>query len=248
MPTLTVCPPSTPVGPSYQARTVTVLLPGSDRPTWTSLNRAVHTAIHEWATGWSPVFQVPPRGVCARILRRPDRVLARVRTTTRTSWCAGGRKVDLLAGISRMRAVAQDRAVWDYAYWQQVVAGTPTALTLSQIRDRRHGKNLPQDALVREYEMQPRVVAMRLANIDPRRQVTLDEENLPLLQTNADTYTRWQVMAAVPGDEVITLDGTFLYPRSDRFDHRMEYLQQANSHIDRLAGKDWMVQLRRAAD
>ncbi|HEY3503716.1 MAG TPA: hypothetical protein VGN37_13145 [Actinocatenispora sp.] len=152
---------------------------------------------------------------------------------------------DLRSGIRRIRDLAQARAMWDYAYWKHTVAGTPTAWSLEELRDRCDGKQIDEQRLHRQYEAQPRVRAMRVANMLPNLPVSREEENLPILQTSSTAYITWQVMAALPGDEVITTDGTWLFPSSDRFADRMDYLQQANGHIDRLPGSDMLVRLRR---
>ncbi|GGL12651.1 hypothetical protein [Mangrovihabitans endophyticus] len=176
-----------------------------------------------------------------------DARLASGHFLTRTRWRAGrllqpgagvaaGGPIGLL-DLARMRAGLQQRYGDRWQIWQQVVAGSPAARPWWHFYDRyaadpdtytwehaRHG-----------FASQPRVARMLTYNAHPCRQTDLPTEHLDAFDAGLQAYATYGWLQAVPGGRMLTLDGRLLGPGSSRYSVHLEFLGQANVHLQTLA-------------
>lgn len=146
--------------------------------------------------------------------------------------CAGGplRLLDLPA----LRQAHRIAAAMRHHTWGQVVRGTrdahPWVSYLQRHLDDPHSYPYPQAEA--DFSNQPRVLAMRAHNALTHGTGRLDEQDLEMLQAGAVAYQSYQYLTAAAGDALLTPDGQRICPTTDRFAHRLAYLQQANHYLD----------------
>lgn len=213
-----------PLPPAAPVRTVVVALPAGI-PAMDQLEAAVARVA---AAGFTAAGGVP------RFLARPGR--ARHFVDRWNGFTSGGTIARLdLAGM-RHRAVLAASTQW--RWWRYVTASTPAARPWTDVWDRvEHDPKYPVERAVRDFNAQPRVVAMQTHNALPGQRWPLPLTDLELFQAGHHTYTSLAWLAAVPGDGFAGVDGPLLQPHTERIADRIAYLRLANAHLEGL-GRD----------
>jgi len=156
---------------------------------------------------------------------------------------AGGRisKLDL----NTMRTQARNTYWYRWQIWHQVVAGTPVAKSFWAYLN-RHRANPAKYGLAQaqqDYLGQPRIQAMLVYNALPNKIMELPTAHLVALQTGAHSYAHLGWLSAVPGHAMVTTDGQYLTPASERFADVISFLNTANNHLSTLGRNGHLVAL-----
>jgi hypothetical protein len=141
-----------------------------------------------------------------------------------------------LAGMRHRCALA---ASVQWQWWRYVTASTPTARAWAELRDRfeQDPDRYPLERALRDFDSQPRILAMQAHNALPGQPWPLPVDDLEAFQAGQRTYGNLAWLSAVPGDGFAVLDGPLLQPASHRLADRIGYLRSANHHLERL-GRD----------
>jgi hypothetical protein len=157
---------------------------------------------------------------------------------------AAGGRIDKL-DLNTMRTQARNTYWWRWQIWHQVVAGTPIAKPFWVLAS-RHRANPTKYSLQQaqhDYLGQPRIQAMLIYNALPTKLTDLPTNHLEALQTGAHSYAHLGWLSAVPGHAMVTTDGTYLTPASDRFADIIAFLTTANNHLTSLGTTGHLVAL-----
>jgi hypothetical protein len=157
---------------------------------------------------------------------------------------AAGGPIGLL-DLDAMRAAARNLFWCRHQIWQQVAAGTPAAKPFWTFVDRHRADpaTYPLARAQQHYQAQPRIAAMRTYNALPNRIMEVPTSHLEAFQAGGHTYAHLGWLSAVPADAMLTLDGRYLAPTSERLDARLSYLDKANKHLSTLSPRDGLVAL-----
>jgi hypothetical protein len=156
---------------------------------------------------------------------------------------AGGRigKLDL----HTMRTQARAAYWYRWQIWHQVVAGTPVAKPYWTFRA-RHRVNATKYSLAQaqqDYLAQPRIQAMGVYNALPNKIIYLPTSHLEGLQAGAHSYAHLGWLSAVPGHAMVTADGQYLAPASDRLADVITFLTTANNYLSTVGTDGHLVAL-----
>ncbi len=156
---------------------------------------------------------------------------------------AGGplRLLDFNAMAAAGRATHYHR----FAVWHRVVADTKAAQPFWMFAD-RHRADPKKYSLIQaqqHYLAQPRIAAMRTYNLLPNRVMDLPASHLEALQAGGDTYTHLGGLTAVPANAMVTLNGNYLTPETDRLSDLLAYLDQAHTYLRSLNPAHQLVAL-----
>jgi hypothetical protein len=148
--------------------------------------------------------------------------------------CAGGpvRLLDL-AGLRHAAGVG---AGIRHQYWTHVVRGTRPA-TPWHTYQRRHlddPDKYPSHQAEADFRNQPRINAMRLHNATLAPTARLHPEEVEMFQAGPAGYQHYHALSAVCADAVLTCDGRRLQPDGPSLAQRVDYLDTATRHLDRL--------------
>jgi hypothetical protein len=155
-----------------------------------------------------------------------------------------------LLDLTRMRDIAQCAAAVQWLGWQAVVEGTRPARPFWHFTDRHQAnpRRYTMDQAWDDYLSQERVIKMTAFNAMPNHTYPLPVEDLELFQAGYDTYVRAAWLAAVPANGMAIADTTlgdaekhWLTPRSERLADQLEYLRDANRHLDQCDGKTQLI-------
>ncbi|GGK36583.1 hypothetical protein GCM10010124_31560 [Pilimelia terevasa] len=149
-------------------------------------------------------------------------------------WCAGGPL--RLLNLDGMRHAAGIAAAVRHHTWAATVRGTRNAGAWPDYLGRhlQHGDRYPLAAAQRDFEAQPRILAMRAHNAAQPHAPQLDPYEVDAYQTGHAAYQHLHAAAAVCGDAVRAADSTALRPASGELTDRITYLAAANAHLARL--------------
>ncbi|WP_246606403.1 hypothetical protein [Paractinoplanes toevensis] len=149
-------------------------------------------------------------------------------------YCAGGpiRLLDL-AGMRHGGALG---ASMRHQQWAGVVRGTRDARPWQDylLRHLSDQVKYPVEQAIKDFEAQPRVLAMRAHNAATFGDVYLDPFELELLQAGPAAYANYHCMWVVCTDAVYTLNGARMQPASDSAADRLTYLSQAIRYVESL--------------
>jgi hypothetical protein len=157
---------------------------------------------------------------------------------------AAGGPIRLL-DLDAMRTAARNAYWYRWQIWQQVVAGTRPAEPFWHFADRHRaepGKYRLEKAR-QQYLAQPRVAAVRTYNALPDKILALPTSQLEAFQAGAHAYAHLGLLAAVPADGMVTLDGRYLAATSERLADQLFYLDSAQRHLTSLGSRDHLVAL-----
>jgi hypothetical protein len=84
---------------------------------------------------------------------------------------------------------------------------------------------------------------MRTYNALPNKVLTVSTDDLEAFQTGLHAYAHLGLLAAVPADGIVTLDGRHLAATSDRLADRLSYLDNAQAELTTLHVRDHLVAL-----
>jgi hypothetical protein len=157
---------------------------------------------------------------------------------------AAGGPVRLL-DLDTMRTTDRDACWHRWHIWQQVVAGTRPAQPYWHFTD-RHRAEPDRYSLAKaqqHYLAQPRIAVMRTYNALPNKVTALPTSHLEAFQTGPHAYAHLGLLAAVPRDGVVTLDGGHLACTSGRLADQLSYLASAQRHLSSLTSRDRLVAL-----
>jgi len=157
---------------------------------------------------------------------------------------AAGGRIDKL-DLTTMRTQARNAYWYRWQIWHRVVAGTPIAKPWHAFLA-RHRANTTKYSLQQaqhDYLAQPRVQAMNVYNALPNKLTDLPTSHLEAFQSGAHSYAHLGWLSAVPGHAMVTTDGRYLTPISDRFADVIDFLTQANHHLTNLGTSGHLVAL-----
>ncbi|MGW1616046.1 hypothetical protein ACWCQZ_42680 [Streptomyces sp. NPDC002285] len=146
--------------------------------------------------------------------------------------CSGGRRGLLDFPAMRARRAAQASRL--HAAWKTATAALPPTTPLSFFRQRH-----PQDSYraLQEFRAQPQLQA--LADLDVPRSRRGEAETAALVALGHDAFVDRARQHAVPGDLLLTVDGTLhtdpsFISADDAEPGSTRYLALANSYLDQL--------------
>ena len=146
--------------------------------------------------------------------------------------CAGGplRLLDLPA----LRQSYGMAAAFRYQTYSRVVRGTRDAHPWVSYLQRHLSDpdDYPITRAEADFGNQPRVLAMRAHNAVTYGTGQLDEQDLEMFQAGPVAYQNYQYLTAGAADALLTPQGERMCAESDRFAHRLAYLQAANRYLD----------------
>ncbi|WP_200215416.1 hypothetical protein [Micromonospora coerulea] len=210
-------------------RLVIVCMPADTCAGWFSASEILNR--HRLATSIPvPMFPVRRRAISGVISRWSARHLVHpVRRRAAVALAAGGRlrRLDLTAAAT----LAHADAVYRWRVWSHVVARIPAA---RPPRDFRADHRLTAEQAVRQFEAQPRVLAMLAHNCHPHARVPLHLQELEAYQAGEITYSVLHWQRAIAGDAMVTDDGGLLEPASDSLADRLRYLAHAAAYLRAL--------------
>jgi hypothetical protein len=157
---------------------------------------------------------------------------------------AAGGRIDKL-DLHTMRTQARNSYWYRWQIWHQVVAGTTVAKPFWAFLNRHHA-NPTKYSLAQaqqDYLGQPRIQAMLVYNALPNKIMDLPTGHLEALQTGAHSYAHLGWLSAIPGHAMITTDGRYLTPATDRFTDLIAFLTTANQHLAALGTDGHLVAL-----
>ncbi|WP_229789627.1 hypothetical protein [Pilimelia terevasa] len=149
-------------------------------------------------------------------------------------WCAGGPL--RLLNLDGMRHGAAVAAAVRHQVWTETVRGTRNAHDWNRYLARhldqpdRYGHT----QAVRDFQAQPRVLAMRAHNAAQPAGPQLDPYELEALQAGPAAYQHLHATAAVCGDALLTADRHTWQPTTGLLADRIAYLGRANAHLTHL--------------
>jgi hypothetical protein len=157
---------------------------------------------------------------------------------------AAGGPIRLL-DLDAMRIGGRDAFWCRWKIWRRVVEGTRPAQPYWHFVD-RHRNEPVAFRLTKaqgQYLAQPRVIAMRTYNALPNKVMPLPTSHLEAFQVGADAYAHLGLLAAVPADGLVTLDGRCLAATTGRLADRLSYLDRAQGELTQLDPRDHLVAL-----
>ena len=232
-----------------QTRTVIVALPEGTRADWlriaqilTWLKLPAHVPV--------TVFPVRRSGLLGWISRWLTRhLLDAVRSHGTVTHAAGGRisRLDLtgLATSARLNATAR----W-WTWNRDIASRTPAARTWEQMladNDQQDPKKrISRDELRKQFDTQPRILAMLAYNSYPAAPYQWDLDDLAALQAGEAVYVALHWQHALTGDAVVTPEGTLIEPASPSLADRLRYLAEATRVIHQLSPAQHLVAVKAA--
>jgi hypothetical protein len=193
-----------------------------------------------WSIGgrWAGYFAVKP-GHRTEVIQGH----AGMEASPRPGYCDGGPKRAL--DFERMRDEKEARARERYQTYQELVAGTPGALSWEHYLEvhKSLGEQYTIEQARKDYHEQPRIVKLRSNRefiwSDPVQEFSVTE----------DEYAEQARLGAVPGYAMINLDGTWMAPgemgwfgmSTDEDEGRRHYTYEVNSYIESLPDDVWLV-------
>lgn len=157
---------------------------------------------------------------------------------------AAGGPVRLL-DLDAMRASARNAFWHRWHIWQRVVEGTRPAQPYWHFLD-RHRDDPAKFSLAkaqRHYLAQPRVAAMSTYNALPNKLCAVSTGDLEAFQAGPHAYAHLGLLAVVPADGMVTLDGRYLAAGSGRLADRLSYLDSSQAVLTTLHPRDHLVAL-----
>ncbi|GAA1370291.1 hypothetical protein [Catellatospora chokoriensis] len=161
-----------------------------------------------------------------------------VRTAT------GGRLSRLdLSGLA-LAAAAHAHArwlAWDFHIRRTTPQAKPWEHYLAL--QRKDPKKLTLTDAKRQFEEQPRVVAMIGLSDHRTAPHQFDPDELAAYQAGQHAYTAMSWQQAIAGHVLITAEGQVLKPASDSMADRLRYLQQASQYVHAMKADQYLVAL-----
>lgn len=230
-------------------RTIIVCTPAGSGSSWSpegGTNWLSHTAVGNHLVGMatpSPRFPVRHRKLIGWVTRWTTRhLVAAERRYGVVRHAAGGRHSRL--DLKSVQHGAWYQATYRWTMWRQVTGGQPKAHPWVEYL-RRHqadpNKVSLEDARAK-FLAQPMIAAMLAHNANPaNHRWELDPYEVDAYQAGSTAYATKQMLAALCGDAMLTIDGQWLEPDSDSFADTCTYLKQAARHIRDLSRRAMVV-------
>lgn len=228
-----------------ESRRLVVVLPSGCTGSWSDIRRilAPHGARPGIRAESHPDHRFPVRARRLRDLardlahgvRRRDDVLDLVPSADGAFYAAGGLKARL--DLDALAADAYRKARIRWWTWQtQAATGTPQALPWETYlaRHRQSPARCPLAEARREFEAQPRVLAMLAVTSRPDVAFALDPFELAGYQAGEVVYTTLCWQRAVLGDAVVTPNGRLLRAESGSLADVLRHLRTASQIVHTL--------------
>jgi hypothetical protein len=228
--------------------TVRVVVPQGTPLTWAHVSALLHRhgLVAYLPTAILPVRRYALPGLISRW--STDGLLDPVRRFGAVHHAVGVRmnRLDLLALTAPSRDTAAAR--W-WAWSQHIAATTPTATPWEQYLARHHRAphTVPLEGTRRQFESQPRILAMLAYNSYPFTPFHFHPEEVGAYQAGATVYVALHWQQPLVGDALIPPAGQLLRPVSDGVADRLTYLSTATRIVHGLRPGDHLVAIRAAS-